>query len=100
MIVQSAVVGNYVWVCSFCYFKYLPEFLEPCGEVSAPRKCYLDLEFYVVSHDWIKLENGPFQFHAAPSSFLETRKGISDHAFDWVAFGNPVSQGKLSFYLC
>lgn len=76
-------------ICPFCYFQYLPESLDPGGNMSASRKHCLD--FYVVSNDLIELESRSFGLNFDPSSVLKMRKSICDCANDRVAFHNPVS---------
>ena len=68
MAVQATVLGNHVWICWFCHFRYLPESVDPCRKVSASRNTTLVYNFYVLNHDLIGLESGPFGLRFDPSS--------------------------------
>lgn len=63
-------------ICDSVNFKYLPESLDPGGNMPVSRKHYLD--FYVVSNDLIELESVSFGLNFDPSSVLKMRKGICD----------------------
>lgn len=49
-------------------FCYLPESLDPCRKVSASRNTTLVYNFYVLNHDLIGLESGPFDLRFDASS--------------------------------